>query len=84
MISERTLELIHADIDGELAPAERPELEFALRVDRDAAALHADLRKVSDALAAMPPAERAPRGGGVRHAGRRSRRQPVLHAARPS
>ncbi len=56
MVDPRTLELIHAAIDGELDAGARAELGQRLLADPDAAALHADLVKVSAMLAGMAPA----------------------------
>jgi hypothetical protein len=55
MVDPRTIELIHAAIDGELDAGARAELEQRLQADPDAAALHADLVKVSAMLAGMAP-----------------------------
>jgi hypothetical protein len=54
MLEERVLYLINAEIDGELASAERPELESALRSSAEARAMHAQLRKLANAMEAMP------------------------------
>ena len=56
MTDPRTLELIHAAIDGELDASLRSELDQRLLVDPQAAALHADLVKVSAMLAGLTPA----------------------------
>ena len=55
MIDERTLELIHAEIDSELDGAARAELELRLQDDPDARSLRADLARVAAALAQMAP-----------------------------
>jgi hypothetical protein len=51
------LELIHADVDGELDGAQRAELARILLADPDARTLHDDLRRVSAALDALPAVE---------------------------
>jgi hypothetical protein len=55
------LELIHAEIDGELDPAQRAELARRLLADPDARALREDLRRICRALdelvQAEPPAQ---------------------------
>jgi hypothetical protein len=54
MLEERVLYLINAEIDGQLAAAERPELEASLRSSAEARAMHAELRKLANAMEAMP------------------------------
>ena len=54
-LEPRTLELIHADIDGELDAGSRAELDQRLLADPQAAALHADLVKVSALLSSLAP-----------------------------
>ncbi|MGH8122546.1 MAG: hypothetical protein ACREPT_07215 [Rudaea sp.] len=55
MIDERTLELIHAEIDAGLDGTTRAELELRLQGDPDARSLRADLVRVAAALARMAP-----------------------------
>lgn len=73
MIEQRILELIHADLDGELDAAARSELQQALHADPEAQALHAQLAKMAGALGRMPPV--APPAG---------LQQQILQATRPS
>jgi len=60
MTSERTMELIQADVDGELDAAGRAELERSLHADADARRLHEDLLRIAAALQRMPPAPAYP------------------------
>ncbi|HET7779968.1 MAG TPA: hypothetical protein VFL07_15575, partial [Rudaea sp.] len=55
MIDARTIELINAEIDGELDAATRAELETALRTNPEARALHEDLVRMAAALQGMSP-----------------------------
>ncbi|HEY8011300.1 MAG TPA: hypothetical protein VIE67_09915 [Rudaea sp.] len=55
MIDERTLELIHAEIDAELDGTTRAELELRLQGDPEARSLRVDLVRVAAALARMAP-----------------------------
>jgi hypothetical protein len=57
MLEQRVLNLINAEIDGELAPMERAELESALRSSAEARAMQAELRKLASAMEAMPEQE---------------------------
>jgi hypothetical protein len=61
MIEARTLELIHADLDGELDADARAELQRRLDADPQARAQHGQLLKMAGALGRMapetPPAE---------------------------
>lgn len=61
MIDESTVELIHADIDGRLPAARRAELSSILLADAEARALHRDMRRLQQQLAAVG-AEEAPPG----------------------
>jgi hypothetical protein len=54
---ERTIELIQADIDGELASADRAELSAALLANPAARQLHGELRTLCAALDVVPPEE---------------------------
>jgi anti-sigma factor RsiW len=55
MIDARTIELINAEIDGELDISTRAELETALRTNPEARALHEDLVRMAAALEGMSP-----------------------------
>lgn len=71
MVDERTLDLIHAELDDELDPAARAELERRLDAAADARRMREDLRRISEALGRMVPAEppltlRATVLGGIR------------------
>src|SRR4029453_19377227 len=55
MIDARTLELINAEIDGELDVSTHAELETALRTNPEARALHEDLMRMAAALQGMSP-----------------------------
>lgn len=61
MINERTLELINADVDGELRPEEQPELEAALEASEEARALRAELLKLTNLMDSLP-AQQPPAG----------------------
>jgi hypothetical protein len=55
MISERTMELINADIDGELGgQAERSELEALLESSSEARAIKAELLKLNNLMDSLP------------------------------
>lgn len=54
MIDERTLELIHAELDDELDQAGRAELRERLQASPEAAELRADLMRMADALDRVP------------------------------
>jgi anti-sigma factor RsiW len=58
MLEQRTLELINAEIDGELLPGERAELEAILASSADARAMKAELQKLANLMDRMP--EQAP------------------------
>ena len=57
MIDEHILELIHADVDGRLAPADRALLSRVLLADPEAHALHDELRRLDRALGDVPARE---------------------------
>jgi len=57
MISERILELINADIDGELRPEDRPELEAALESSEQARTLKSELQKLTNIMDGLPQQE---------------------------
>lgn len=57
MIDPRTLELLNGELDGELTPAERQELETRLAGDPAARLMRAQWRQMDQALAAMPAVE---------------------------
>jgi len=65
MLEQRTLELINAEIDGELLPEERAELEAILASSSDARAMKAELQKLANVMDSMseqaPPADLAER-----------------------
>jgi hypothetical protein len=61
MIEDRTLNLINADIDRELAPAEQQELDSILETSAEARAMRAELLRLSNLLDSMP--EQAPPDG---------------------
>jgi hypothetical protein len=54
MSHERILELIHAEIDGQLDPVQRVELDRALAADPATRALHGDLQAIAARLESMP------------------------------
>lgn len=54
MIDERTLELIHADLDRELGDADRADLQQRLAADSEAGSMHEQLSRMVVALARMP------------------------------
>jgi hypothetical protein len=56
-LEDRTIELIQADIDGELESADRAELSAALLANPAARQLHGELRTLCAALDVVPPAE---------------------------
>jgi len=54
MLEEHALELINAEIDGELGPEERAELDALLEASEPARALRAELRKLANLLDGLP------------------------------
>ena len=60
MIDQKHLELIQADIDGELAEHDRAELARLLLANPDARAVHADLKRLCATLARVEPVEPPP------------------------
>lgn len=64
MIEDRHVELIHADLDGELAPGQRAELARVLLGNPEARALHEELadlyRKLAGLESVAPPPDLAP------------------------
>jgi len=54
MINERTLDLINADIDGELTSEESQELDSILEVSAEARAMRSELLKLGNMLDAVP------------------------------
>jgi len=54
MLEERTLNLINADIDRELTPAEQQELDSILETSAEARAMRAELLKLSNLLNSVP------------------------------
>lgn len=57
MLTERALQLINAEIDGELGPGEREELDAVLESSTDARAMKAELQKLANLLDAAPALE---------------------------
>lgn len=53
-MDQRILELIHGDVDGELTPAEREELQLWLVASEEARQEHARAQSLHDLLAAVP------------------------------
>jgi len=54
MITERTMQLINADIDGELSLAEQSELESTLESSAEARAMKAELLKLNNLMSSLP------------------------------
>jgi hypothetical protein len=54
MLEERTLNLINADVDGELTAREKQELDAILEISAEARAMRAELLKLSHLLDSMP------------------------------
>jgi hypothetical protein len=54
MLTERTLQLINAELDGELGPGEREELDALLEASADARAMRAELQKLEKMMDAVP------------------------------
>ena len=73
MIEQRTLDLIHAELDGELHVGDLAELQRRLEADPEAQAMSDHLGKISGALARMTPV--APPAG---------LQQQILQATRPA
>lgn len=63
MIDERTLDLINADVDGELTPEQSRELDAILEASADARAMRSELLRLTNLLdnqpAVNPPADLA-------------------------
>lgn len=57
MIEERAMQLINADIDGELTSSERLELDAILESSADARAMKAELLRLSNVLDGLPQQE---------------------------
>jgi hypothetical protein len=57
MIDERTIELIHASVDGELSEPEQAELDAVLKASGEASEFHQGLREFADLLDDEPPRE---------------------------
>lgn len=60
MLNERALELINADVDGELGPDERAELSSILAASPDLRSAHAELRRLGELLGGLPAQEPPP------------------------
>jgi anti-sigma factor RsiW len=58
MLEQRILELINAEIDGELGPEEQSELDGVLESSEEARAMRTELRKLANLMDGMP--EQAP------------------------
>jgi len=54
MLDERTLNLINADVDGELALAEQQELDSILETSAEARAMRAEMLRLSNLLDSVP------------------------------
>jgi len=54
MLNERTIYLINAEIDGELAPAEREELDDILKSSDEARAMKAEFLRLTNLLDSQP------------------------------
>jgi hypothetical protein len=54
MLEERTLNLINADVDGELTPAEQQQMDSILETSAEARAMRAELLKLSNLLNSVP------------------------------
>ena len=59
-IDSRIVELINADVDGEISPVEKQELEAALAANPEAQAMHAELSGLGDALNELPDLDPPP------------------------
>jgi len=57
MLDERTLNLINADVDGELNLAEQQELDRILEISAEARAMRAELLRLSNMLNSVPKQE---------------------------
>jgi hypothetical protein len=56
-MDQKTIELIHGDVDGELGPNEQEELRRLLAFSQDARREHARLHSLNELLAALPACE---------------------------
>jgi hypothetical protein len=54
MLEERIINLINAELDGELSAAERDELESVLEVSAEARAMRAELQKLGEMMDSLP------------------------------
>lgn len=59
-IDSKIVELINADVDGEISPADKQELEAALAASPEAQAMHAELSGLGKALNELPDLETPP------------------------
>ena len=59
-VDSKIVELINADIDGEISPADKQELEAALAADPEAQAMHAELSGLDSALNELPDLDPPP------------------------
>jgi hypothetical protein len=57
MLDERTINLINAELDGELSDSERSELEAILRDSTEARTLRADLGRLGELMERLPAQE---------------------------
>ena len=60
MITERTMQLINADIDGELSQAGQSELESMLESSAEARAMRAELLKLNNLMSSLPAQQPPP------------------------
>ena len=59
-IDSKIVELINADVDGEISPADKQELEAALAANPEAQAMHAELSGLGRALNELPDLDSPP------------------------
>lgn len=79
-IDPNTVELINADIDGEISPAEKQQLDAALASDPEAQAMHAALSGISESLDALPDLDPPPH---IKHTIMATIPAPKVQAERP-
>ena len=59
-IDSKIVELINADVDGEISPADKQQLEAALAANPEAQAMHAELAGLGSALNELPDLDPPP------------------------
>ena len=59
-IDPNIVELINADVDGEISPAQKQELEAVLTASPEAKAMHAELLAMGTALDELPDLDPPP------------------------